>query len=255
MTSDADLPQKTGIVQQPPPASQSWKPFVVIAVVLLSALVAGTAGYLLIRRSHQATLPHSQEMKEANKCVGAEVRSIKGLPELVIGVLHDPTPAKIEAIPVEASETTPSASGKAVTVIALGPVLGSMDSPEIKTDLACTAKGLVLTAIITRSANYNGGVRQNQNWRPRIEMALYLRQPEVLFKAIWKMRLTTGVELDHAQTPPSYPDQQYPITSRWREIWACNDNACGESKSHNFHESFLELTCLSAATDPKALTY
>src|SRR2546430_2087310 len=40
--------------------------------------------------------------------------------------------------------------------------------------------------------------------------------------------------------------------SRWREIRACNDNACGESKSQNFHDSLLDLTFLIVATDPKA---
>jgi hypothetical protein len=45
------------------------------------------------------------------------------------------------------------------------------------------------------------------------------------------------------------------LVCRWREIRACNDNACGESKSQNFHESFLNLTFLIAATDPKALIY
>src|SRR5262245_6635350 len=40
--------------------------------------------------------------------------------------------------------------------------------------------------------------------------------------------------------------------SRWREIRACNDNICGESKSQNFHDRLLDLTFLIAAT---ALTY
>jgi hypothetical protein len=45
------------------------------------------------------------------------------------------------------------------------------------------------------------------------------------------------------------------IIGRWREIRACNDNACGESKSQNFHESLLDLTFLIASTDPKASIY
>jgi hypothetical protein len=45
------------------------------------------------------------------------------------------------------------------------------------------------------------------------------------------------------------------IASRWREIRACNDNACGESKSQNSHENLLGLTFLIAATDPKASIY
>jgi hypothetical protein len=45
------------------------------------------------------------------------------------------------------------------------------------------------------------------------------------------------------------------LSSRWREIRACNDNVCGESKSQNFHESLLDLTFLIAATDPKPSIY
>ena len=45
------------------------------------------------------------------------------------------------------------------------------------------------------------------------------------------------------------------VFSRWREIRACNDNACGESKSQNSPDSLLDLTCLIAAPDPKAPIY
>ena len=44
-------------------------------------------------------------------------------------------------------------------------------------------------------------------------------------------------------------------TSRWREIRACNDKACGESKGQNFHESLLDPTFLVVATTPKAPIY
>jgi hypothetical protein len=43
--------------------------------------------------------------------------------------------------------------------------------------------------------------------------------------------------------------------SRWREIRACNDNACEESKGQNFHDSLLDLTFLIVAVDPKAPIY
>src|SRR5215475_9255016 len=43
--------------------------------------------------------------------------------------------------------------------------------------------------------------------------------------------------------------------SRWREIQACNDHACEESKSQNFHESLLDLIFLITATDHKAPIY
>ena len=43
--------------------------------------------------------------------------------------------------------------------------------------------------------------------------------------------------------------------SRWREMRACNDNACGESKDQNSDDSLLDLTFLIAATDPKSSIY
>jgi hypothetical protein len=49
--------------------------------------------------------------------------------------------------------------------------------------------------------------------------------------------------------------KQIGIDSRWREMRACNDNACGESKSQNSHERLLDLTFLLATTDPKTPIY
>jgi hypothetical protein len=98
-----------------------------------------------------------------------------------------------------------------IEVIALGPILGSMDSPEVETELRCAKRGMVMTATITRSANFHGSALQNQTWRPIITIALVSRVPNVTFETIWRMRLTTGAGLRHAQTPP-YPDQKYPIT-------------------------------------------
>ena len=85
-----------------------------------------------------------------------------------------------------------------------------MDSRKLKTDLVCTANGFVLTATITRSANFNGAALQNVNWYPRITIAVVLHEPEVVFQTTWRMRLTTSAERDHAQTTLS--DQRYPIT-------------------------------------------
>jgi len=45
------------------------------------------------------------------------------------------------------------------------------------------------------------------------------------------------------------------ITGRWREMLACNDNTCGESKNQNAHASLLDLTCLIAATNSKPSIY
>ena len=45
------------------------------------------------------------------------------------------------------------------------------------------------------------------------------------------------------------------LIRRWREIRACTDNAWGESKGQNSHESLLDLTFWVTATDPKAAIY
>jgi hypothetical protein len=62
------------------------------------------------------------------------------------------------------------------------------------------------------------------------------------------VRACGGVRERHCRKKP-------PLNSRWREMRVCNDNVCGESKSRNSHESRLDLTCLTAATDPKAPIY
>jgi hypothetical protein len=85
-----------------------------------------------------------------------------------------------------------------------------MDSPEIETELRCTERGLALTATITRSADFHGAALQNQNWRPMIAIALKPRRPNITFETVWRMRLTTGAELTHAQTPP-HREQKYPM--------------------------------------------
>jgi hypothetical protein len=116
----------------------------------------------------------------------------------------DPGPERIEIAP---SSVTTSA---ALTTVAIGPILGSMDSRVVKTALACTTTGFSITATITRSADFVGGVHKNVLWRPRITVAVVLRKADVTYQATWRMRLTTGAEVDNSQTPP-YPRETYPI--------------------------------------------
>jgi hypothetical protein len=142
---------------------------VLVAIALFIAFIAGTGGYLLGRRNHQTTLPHPQEMRETNTCAEAEVRSIRISPDFRRGVLPDAMPGKIEIASPSTLETTPGTARKAVTVIALGPGLGSMDSRDIKTDLVCTAKGFVLTATIMRSADYHGAVKKTCYGAPELK--------------------------------------------------------------------------------------
>jgi hypothetical protein len=99
----------------------------------------------------------------------------------------------------------------AVTLVALGPGLASMDSGDVKSNLACTQNGIALTATITRSADFHGFVAQNFIWRPRFTIVLALRKPEIVVQAVWRMRLSTGAEQTHAWSPP-FPDRKYPIT-------------------------------------------
>jgi hypothetical protein len=99
--------------------------------------------------------------------------------------------------------TSSAASKDEVAIIALGPVLDSLDSHEIKVTPACTADGAMLMVTITR---YSGGVKKNVLWRPRIRIAITLGRSEVLFQTTWKMRRPDGAELDHVG------GQKYPIT-------------------------------------------
>jgi len=148
--------------------------------------------------------PFSIAQKVAKVCHGVEVRSVNVSPQVLKDMSRN---AQQETI-----ETGASATGtKEITVVARGPVLGSMDSEKLDTDLACSSDGLVLTAIITRSANYHGAVAQNVLWFPRIMIVVGPLQPEIALQIVWKMRLTNGKEVDRARTPP-YPEKKYPIT-------------------------------------------
>lgn len=155
------------------------------------------------------TLANAQEIPKT--CAAVEVRSINISEEPEREVLLEATPEKPAIRIVPPSSATPGTSDKVVTIIATGPVLGSMDSRKLETNFTCTTNGAKLTATITRSADYHGAVQKNVLWRPKLQIVIIPRRPEVIFKTIWKMRLTTGVELNHTRMPP-YPEQNYPIT-------------------------------------------
>jgi len=154
------------------------------------------------------SMSYAQEVTK--RCAGADVRLIGVAAQVEQGAPPDDAPERIEVVSAPSSATGRDSAGKAVTLIAVGPVLGSMDSREVETELRCTAKGPVLTVTITRSADYHGGVHKDVLWRPRIEIAVAPRRRNLAFQTIWAMRLTSGAELKHAQTPP-YPERKYPI--------------------------------------------
>jgi hypothetical protein len=142
-------------------------------------------------------------------CSSADIQSISASREFFSGLLQDGTPTlKLDSNPARATPATPP---EAQTVYALGPVLGSMDSPEVTTDVACTPNGVEVTANVTRSAEYDGAVAKNVAWRPRLEVVLVLHAPQIVFESTWKMMLSTGTGVTSAETPP-YPDQSYPTT-------------------------------------------
>jgi hypothetical protein len=105
---------------------------------------------------------------------------------------------------------SPAAEG-AVTAVALGPVLGAMDSTTVKTEVVCTPRGIGVTAVITRSADYTGAALANVNWRPKMQISALVRRPDAVLQVTWKMRSSNGETLDRAATPP-YPQTRYPIS-------------------------------------------
>lgn len=134
-------------------------------------------------------------------CLDGEVRSVDVSAEVV---QIAPTNAKPEIIEIVTTK------GKTTGVIARGPVLGSMDSPKLKTNLSCTKTGISLVATIVRSEHYIGATLQNQFWHPLIRVEITPYSSERVFEFTWKMQLTNGKEIRRARTPP-YPDQEYPI--------------------------------------------
>ena len=144
-------------------------------------------------------------------CPGLDVRFVQVTFEIPKTRLADAHPRVLVA-PAGTTSRGPEALGeRAVKVTALGPILGSMDSRDVGVSLACTATGFALTAVITRSADYNGAVLANLIWRPLIDVDIVVRRPEVTVDVKWTMRLSTGTILNRAQTAP-YPEQHYPLT-------------------------------------------
>lgn len=134
------------------------------------------------------------------------MQSIRVSQELEDDVLHERAPETAQVSTVSAS-AGPRATA---TAMAVGPVLGSMDSKDVETTLACDAKGVMVTATTIRSAAYGGATQKNVLWRPRLEIVLAPRRSGTVLTTIWKMRLDTGVEARHTRMPP-YPEMSYPV--------------------------------------------
>ena len=161
-----------------------------------------------------ATAANAQVIKT---CVGVDVRSVEVVADSdfaqnrnkSIFLPAGPSPTVDILVPQE-QKTARESTQESVAVVACGPVLGSMDSRKIETNFSCTANGVSLTSIIMRSANYAGAVQKNITWRPQLHVLLVVHQSVATFETIWKMRLSNGSDVTHAETP-SYATQQYPI--------------------------------------------
>ena len=148
----------------------------------------------------------SSAQEIAKKCARAEVRSITVSTETGSDWPLD-TKAQTEVASDAPAAQEPGQ--RILTVVAYGPILGAaMNSPEVKTDLACTARGFSLVATITHLGD--GDASKNALWRSKISLNL-TRHEDATFEMIWKMQRPGGADVGHAQTQP-YPEQRYPIT-------------------------------------------
>jgi len=159
----------------------------VVALLLLS-LAANGSGSVLDKR-----------------CSGLIVRSIAVSNDTETAILAERTSARSSRVRISVT----SDHHGAATIVAVGPVLGLMDSREIATDVSCSDDGVVLTATLTRSAEYTDSLKKNVLWRPRLSVRID-RKRRVVIRTVWRMRLTTGAEVTRSRMSP-YPEQRYPM--------------------------------------------
>ena len=181
-----------GLRRAPPKVAAFRAPALVVAVWTLIACAGRSSA-------------DPQVQSAATFC--REVQSIRVSQEFERDVLRDRAPetAQLSIVPAGVG---PHGT---VTVMAVGPVLGSMDAENVETTRTCDANGVVVTATTTRSAEYGGGVQKNVLWRPRLEIILVPRPAGTVITTTWKMRLTTGAEVTRTDMPP-YPEVRYPVT-------------------------------------------
>jgi len=175
----------------------------VAGVLYAFTSLRGGKGVLAPPLSSTPFAPDDKTQRNKKTCASVEISSVDVSREFYKeGIVFEPSP-----------QITAKADGKKtlINIVAAGPALGSMDSSNVKTDVVCTPKGFKLVATVTRSAEYENASAKNVLWHPRIALAVVLHQPDVVFEATWKMVLSTGAELEDAQTLP-YPPQNYPIT-------------------------------------------
>lgn len=95
------------------------------------------------------------------------------------------------------------------TVVILGPVFGSMDSPDVQTDLACNASGIAVTETVVRSDEYYGSALKNVPWRPTMKLTVTLKTASTKLTVKWKVRLSNGAAFDAAHAERA--GEHYPL--------------------------------------------
>src|SRR5437867_242850 len=133
-----------------------------IGAVFITAVVA--TFFLSAWTQPGATPPHAEPKSVATQ--SHEIRVCGGIDAHLISVsteteFDEAVPETIDIVPTQEVPTTARAAVRVLTVSALGPMLGSVDSSHVQTDFTCTAEGFAVTAIITRSVNSGGAVLQN----------------------------------------------------------------------------------------------
>ncbi|HEY1580436.1 MAG TPA: hypothetical protein VGF82_25525 [Terracidiphilus sp.] len=147
----------------------------------------------------------AKEADEVSKsCPALTVTSVRVTEETVTGSDAPSEMIEVTSFPKQAAERHER------TLIATGPVLGSMDSAAVSYVISCRTKGAGLIVTLTRSAEYHGNVLANVLWRPKVHIAIALHNPQIIFQMTFRMRLSTGEELRLAQTPP-YRPRKYPL--------------------------------------------
>jgi hypothetical protein len=81
---------------------------------------------------------------------------------------------------------------------AFGPILTTLDSNEIRTDVSCLENGFAVTAMIS---HVESPVLKNPSWRPRIRIIAVRMNKNTKVQIKWRM-VEDGAELDRVPSEP-----------------------------------------------------
>jgi hypothetical protein len=117
----------------------------------------------------------------------------------IISYLPDISPGVITTSHISMSRrpyTRQASSSNIYNITVTGPMLGSMDNPEVRGTVSCGPSGIILTGTITRSAAYNGSVLQNIAWHPKAQFTVISNGRGVNIVARWLLVSGNGHELN-----------------------------------------------------------